>query len=755
MNKRLPVHWAFAWRRVVVVAALTVTFHAALVVRADNVFTGPGLWTDGTKWSGGRPTSSSTAGAVIHGLCAATNEAEIIYGPNMWTAVGDWSDSGRTTGRLDINNTWMSFPTELDIGGDSEYFQEGGTNVMTKGVNVGYGAGYAFSRMHMKNVDYVRIGAASTFGQSAPASGGYAEYLQEGGLFSSSASWTLQNKARMHFKDAVLSMSNKESIGGGSVFIAENCAITNTTGEAFSIGESTFALTNCDIRMQKPLFGVASGRKTVVAFKNTSINNDYYLRAGYAANSTCLWTMADCAWTNTGNNAYVLGYGSNSCVEACFTGKTSIDVSSASTSGKCIDLCTGINSEATLVFSDADVSDIKFSGLSIRFSSAASRSHPRLVYRNISGAKTFLLPTPSTSITGTVVFDNAHFYSTAVAFLGSDNHRLNYLTCNGGVFEVQTSSSETLYFCNKAGQKCSFCVTNAFAYLNGKEVKVEKANGDYTFSFYDSDAGIATNTTWTFTSNASSKGRLIVDGTSGVNVVDVYKLACGSGTNDIHLCGNVFRVNQITGSGVSQKIHFNGGTLRSRGNQATWIPASFSALVEDGGAVFDARHNVTIPARLRHGGTAAKDGGVTKKGAATLTLSSATAHEFTGDVVVEEGTLVATALSNWTLAAGQKIGGAGTLKVGSGFTAGGVRFDAAWEGGLTVDGDVAFAPGSTLDVTGIDKDTEGSRFTILTADSLSGAENISATGAPGKWKLRASATSLSIAKDTGFILLVR
>ena len=171
--------------------------------------------------------------------------------------------------------------------------------------------------------------------------------------------------------------------------------------------------------------------------------------------------------------------------------------------------------------------------------------------------------------------------------------------------------------------------------------------------------------------------------------------------------------------------------------------------------MFDTRHSVTIPGVLRHGGAAAKDGGVTKKGAATLTLSSATAHEFTGDIVVEEGALVATALSNWTLAAGQKIGGAGTLKVGSGFTAGGVRFDAAWEGGLTVDGDVAFAPGSTLDVTGIDKDTEGSRFTILTADSLSGTENISAAGLLGKWKLRASATSLSIVKDTGLVLLVR
>ena len=175
----------------------------------------------------------------------------------------------------------------------------------------------------------------------------------------------------------------------------------------------------------------------------------------------------------------------------------------------------------------------------------------------------------------------------------------------------------------------------------------------------------------------------------------------------------------------------------------------------EGGAVFDARHNVTIPGLLRHGGEAAKDGGVVKKGSGTLTLSSATAHDFTGDIVVEEGTLVITALSDYALAAGQKIGGSGTLKVGSGFTAGGVRFDGTWTDGLTVDGNVSFAPGSTVDVTGVTKKTERKRFTILSADAVSGAENLSAAGMPDGWKLRVTDKSVSIVRDDGFIFVIR
>ena len=727
---------------------------AVLPARADNVFTGPGLWTDGTKWSGGRPTSSSTVGAVIHGLCAATNEAEIIYGPNKWTAVGDWANSGRTSGRLDVNNTWMSFPTELYIGGDSEYFQEGGTNVMTKGVKIGYGTGYASSRMYMKNVDYVRLGAASVFGQSAPAAGGFAEYIQEGGLFSSAAAWTLQNKARMYFKDAVLSMSGQNTIKGQAVLSATGCAITNLNSYCFKLGTGIMAFTNCNLRTTKMSIGNDNGSNAVLDFKDCVLYNQYqcFICGESATSSTCKWTMTDCVWTNT-SNEIVLGKTSGACAEVRFRGKTLLNVG-----GKAPQVAYGANSRATVVFEDATAEDVTFP--TFTFASTPATAFGRIVLRNITGAKNWNRPTPAAKSGGDIAmeFDNAHF-SGGLQYIpnsGTDN-KMFYVLNNGASFT--NTYDGTVYFPGNNGQVFGFCATNsAIVFSCGKEIAGgAKTDCNVTISLYDSDGAFATNSTWSFSTAASTSCRLVVAGTNGTNVVDVKYLNIGGGTNEIFLCGNTLRVLQITrsGSNDAQKFHFDGGTLRSRDTASAWIPAGLTSLVEEGGAVFDARHNVTIPGVLRHGGEAAKDGGVTKKGSGTLTLSSATAHTFTGDIVVEEGTLVATALSDWTLAAGQKIGGAGTLKVSTGFTAGGVRYDAAWTGGFTVDGDVSFAPGSTVDVTGVTKETEPKRITVLTANSISGAENISSAGLPDGWKLRTTGTSVSIAYSTGLILIVR
>ena len=733
---------------------LALSFLAVLSARADNVFTGPGLWMDGTKWSGGVPKSSSTTEAVIHGLCGVTNETEIVYGPNKWTAIGDRSDSGRTAGRLDVNNSSMRFPGELDIGGDSAYFHEGGqTNYMAK-LLLGYGSGYQSARVHMKGVDYVYAGAKSTFGHSAPADGGFAEYIQEGGCFNA-RSWDLKNKARMSFKDAVLTMSGADTISGGSVFSAENCAITNTTSEAIKVVNSTLALTNCTLTTQKQVLGSSAGSFSTADFSNVQFDNTFYVKAASAANSTCLWTMADCVWTNRDSNAMKFGAGSNSFAIVSFRGNTLIDFSKVKSSDRYISLCEGRDSCVTIAVEDMKEDDrFRLVNASIRFSAAVAGSHPRLLYRNIEGPRAFALPTPSSTVQGTLEFDNAHYSAGSSAYFGQNN-RLNIVLNNNAVFENYYAGQT--YFGANTGEKIALCATNSAVYINGTSyVKTEKGTGDFTFTFYDSDAGIATNSTWYFVSDASSTGRLIVDGTNGTNVVRVYTLNLGNGTNDIHLCGNTLCVNTITRSGGNdqQRIHFNGGALRSRSAQETWFPAGLSALVEEGGAVFDVRHNITVPGVLRHGGAAAKDGGVVKKGSATLTLSSST-QEFTGDIVVLDGTLVMMAVSGYTLAAGQKIGGSGTLKVGSGFTAGGVRFDGTWTDGLTVGGNVSFAPGSTVDVTGVTKKTERKRFTILSAAAVSGAENLSAAGMPDGWKLRVTDKSVSIVRDDGFIFVIR
>ena len=347
--------------------------------------------------------------------------------------------------------------------------------------------------------------------------------------------------------------------------------------------------------------------------------------------------------------------------------------------------------------------------------------------------------------------DNCHFRNTTSDYFGTGGANGRIVLLNESTFDIARSGDVWIPSAADAGAE--FFVTNSplFVINASGYVKHEKDNAQLHFTFHNTIGGIATNTTFRMAEGSGAKASVTVSGDSLITMNSVMCFSAGESV--FNLDGGVLCLGRITSG--APKMNFNGGTLQSKSGQTSWMPAAAICSVEEGGAVFDARHAVTVPSRLRHGGEAAKDGGVVKKGSGTLTLSSATAHDFTGDIVVEEGALVMTALSDYALAAGQKIGGSGTLKVGSGFIAGGVRFDGTWTDGLTVDGNVSFAPGSTVDVTGVTKKTERKRFTILSADAVSGAENLSAAGMPDGWKLRVTDKSVSIVRDDGFIFVIR
>ena len=163
---------------------------------------------------------------------------------------------------------------------------------------------------------------------------------------------------------------------------------------------------------------------------------------------------------------------------------------------------------------------------------------------------------------------------------------------------------------------------------------------------------------------------------------------------------------------------------------------------------------MTFPAALAHGGEAAKDGGLVKKGAGTLKLTAA-AHSFTGDITVEDGVLDLTAISGWALAAGQTIGGAGTLKVAQGFTAGGISYTAGQGAPLTVDGTVTFAPGSTVTLKGVDDEAVKRNFVLLRASAVEGGGNLSVGGLPEGWTVRVNGTTVRAVHPSGLRLIVR
>jgi arabinan endo-1,5-alpha-L-arabinosidase len=114
--------------------------------------------------------------------------------------------------------------------------------------------------------------------------------------------------------------------------------------------------------------------------------------------------------------------------------------------------------------------------------------------------------------------------------------------------------------------------------------------------------------------------------------------AGGSGT--VRLEGGLLRTPAVTRGSGSAAFVFAGGTLQVTRSTTTFLTGLSSATVESAGAVIDSQSfAITVGQPLLHdlalGGT--PDGGLTKRGAGTLTLTAA--NTFTGPTRVEAGTL--------------------------------------------------------------------------------------------------------------------
>lgn len=130
---------------------------------------------------------------------------------------------------------------------------------------------------------------------------------------------------------------------------------------------------------------------------------------------------------------------------------------------------------------------------------------------------------------------------------------------------------------------------------------------------------------------------------SGANVST--PLFAGASNDIFQLDGGVFAVGQITFGG-NGKLTGNGGELRALANQATWITGTGGnnlIQAQGGGLRFNTNgYNVGLPQRILTNTN--PDGGLTKLGAGTLTLSAAVASPnitmtWRGPTVVSAGTL--------------------------------------------------------------------------------------------------------------------
>ena len=156
---------------------------------------------------------------------------------------------------------------------------------------------------------------------------------------------------------------------------------------------------------------------------------------------------------------------------------------------------------------------------------------------------------------------------------------------------------------------------------------------------------------WGLQMGLNNPRRAIVTLNAGSTVISNLQYNVQNGAATVNLNGgtlNTWRINQTsaTPGNSTNLFNFNGGTLVAGGSSAVFMTALNTnavsrANVRDGGAKIDtAGNNITIAPPLAHSdlGDAAVDGGLTKLGAGTLTLSGASTY--TGPTVVNQGTLV-------------------------------------------------------------------------------------------------------------------
>jgi autotransporter-associated beta strand protein len=131
--------------------------------------------------------------------------------------------------------------------------------------------------------------------------------------------------------------------------------------------------------------------------------------------------------------------------------------------------------------------------------------------------------------------------------------------------------------------------------------------------------------------------------------------------------GGTLSANAINRTAGTATFDLNGGTLKPRVNTTTFLQGLTRANVRNNGAVIDTDgKNITIAQALLHsnvGGDNATDGGLTKNGLGTLTLSGTSTYN--GGTVINVGTLALGNTTDTLLNTGAINVNGGTLDIGA------------------------------------------------------------------------------------------
>jgi fibronectin-binding autotransporter adhesin len=219
-----------------------------------------------------------------------------------------------------------------------------------------------------------------------------------------------------------------------------------------------------------------------------------------------------------------------------------------------------------------------------------------------------------------------------LGFAGNNN--LGKVVVNGGTLNVATATKRWLIMSEWDTSLSEFDVNSGQVNLNANTDIRFATGGNNGTNTFNLNGGAVT----FYSDNATTVG--------GSGVVDLHQGSGSAVVNTFNLNGGTLTVSGVTAanSAGTKTFNFNGGTLKATVANSSLVnigTASAFANVRNGGAIIDdGGFSVGIPQVLQHSAIAgdnATDGGLTKLGAGTLTLSGA--NTYNGITTVKAGTL--------------------------------------------------------------------------------------------------------------------
>ncbi len=294
---------------------------------------------------------------------------------------------------------------------------------------------------------------------------------------------------------------------------------------------------------------------------------------------------------------------------------------------------------------------------------------------------------------GTFSVNGGTFNSAGDLVVGLGGASTGTMTIGGGAVNVGTTGLRWLILGQYDMVQGQLNLTNngSLNLWNNTAIRFTTAGGGGTNAVNQSGGTVTF-----YSDNGSTVG--------GAGVLDLAYAGAATARNTYNLDGGTLILPQVLSSSATPAriFNFNGGTLKPNGSSPAFMnlgTGNAVANVRNGGAIIDTTNfNITIGQALVHSGVAgdnAVDGGLTKSGGGTLTLTNA--NTYTGPTIITGGALA--------------LGGSGSIASSP---------------------SISISHGATLNVSGLTSSfVLGASQTLQGNGTVTGATTILGTLAPG------------------------